>query len=35
MVTKKFFPDRIEYYNENGQYHRLDGPAIEWINGSK
>jgi hypothetical protein len=35
MVTKKEFPDRIEYLNEKGQYHREDGPAIEFINGSK
>ena len=35
MVTKKKFSDRIEYRNEKGQYHREDGPAIEFINGSK
>jgi hypothetical protein len=22
------------HYNSNRQYHRLDGPAIEWANGS-
>ena len=35
MVTKIEFTDRIEYLNEKGQYHREDGPAIEFINGSK
>jgi hypothetical protein len=24
-----------EYKNESGQYHRLDGPAIEWNDGDK
>ncbi|MFZ9907787.1 MAG: hypothetical protein ACO3FJ_08865 [Ilumatobacteraceae bacterium] len=24
-----------EYKNESGQYHRTDGPAIEWNNGDK
>ena len=23
------------WYNNDGQYHRLDGPAIEWSDGSK
>ena len=23
------------YYNTAGQYHRIDGPAILWANGSK
>jgi hypothetical protein len=32
---KKEYSDRIEYYNEKGQYHRLDGPAIEWNDGNK
>ena len=22
-------------YNADGQYHRLDGPAIEWADGTK
>ena len=35
MVTKKEFPGRIEYWNEKGKLHRLDGPAIEWDSGSK
>jgi hypothetical protein len=25
----------ICYYNSNGQFHRLDGPAIVWTNGTK
>jgi hypothetical protein len=25
----------IRYENEDGQYHREDGPAIEWSNGYK
>ena len=24
-----------EYFNKAGQYHREDGPAIEWANGTK
>ena len=24
-----------EYKNELGEYHREDGPAVEWINGYK
>ena len=24
-----------KWYNEKGEYHRLDGPAIEFANGSK
>ncbi len=35
MVTKKVLKDKIEYLNEKGQYHREDGPAIEWNNGIK
>jgi len=23
------------YFNSKGYYHRLDGPAIEWLNGDK
>ncbi len=26
----KVFNDKIEYKNESGQYHRTDGPAIEY-----
>ena len=35
MVTKKEFPDRIEYRNDKGILHREDGPAVEWSDGSK
>ena len=27
------FNGDIRYYNKNGQYHREDGPAIEWSDG--
>jgi hypothetical protein len=29
------FHNRIEYHNEKGLLHRLDGPAVEWNNGDK
>jgi len=32
---KKGFLHGTEYINERGEYHRLDGPAIEWNNGDK
>ncbi len=35
MVNKKEFSDRIEYYSESGDWHREDGPAVEWANGDK
>ena len=35
MVTKQKFSDRIEYRNEKGEFHREDGPAIEWWDGTK
>jgi len=25
----------VSYVNSKGQYHRLDGPACEWVNGDK
>jgi len=28
-------PNKTEWRNENGQLHRLDGPAREWANGTK
>ena len=34
-VTKHVFDDRIEYYNDEGQKHREDGPAVEYSNGHK
>jgi hypothetical protein len=35
MVTKKESKYGIEYLNELGQYHREDGPAIEFSDGTK
>jgi hypothetical protein len=32
---KKEYWNRTEYINEEGQYHRLDGPAIKWHDGVK
>jgi hypothetical protein len=34
-TIKKVFKDRIEYRNTEGQWHRTDGPAIIWHDGSK
>ena len=25
----------VRWYNADGQYHRVDGPAIEWADGTK
>ena len=27
--------NRVAYFNDAGQIHREDGPAIEWFNGDK
>ena len=35
QYTVKVYDDRIEWYNQKGQCHREDGPAIEWANGTK
>ncbi len=32
---KTEYPNRIEYQNEKGEYHRLDGPSVEWNDGGK
>jgi hypothetical protein len=32
---KKEYLDRVQYINEQGQFHREDGPAVEWNNGNK
>jgi hypothetical protein len=32
-ANKKVLSDRIEYYDEEGRLHRLDGPAIEFKSG--
>ena len=29
------YPDKTEYRNHRGLLHRVDGPAVEWANGSK
>ena len=35
MVTKQEFHNRIEYSNDKGLLHRLDGPAREWNDDTK
>ena len=35
MVTKQKLSNRIEYRNEKGDLHRLDGPAREYYDGYK
>jgi hypothetical protein len=32
---KKEYPDKVIWENEQGEYHREDGPAIECNNGDK
>ncbi len=34
-VYKKELKDRTKYYNEKGELHREDGPAVECSNGDK
>ncbi len=34
-LIKKGFSHGTEYINDRGEYHRLDGPAIEWNNGDR
>ena len=34
-LTKKIFKDRIEYYDDIDQYHRINGAAIEFYDGDK
>jgi hypothetical protein len=29
------YPDRVEYRNDLGYLHRIDGPAIEYSSGTK
>lgn len=29
-ITRKVYKDRIEWTNESGELHRLDGPAYEF-----
>ncbi len=33
--TPKQLADRTEWRNEQGLLHRTDGPAIEWVSGTK
>ena len=33
--TKVEYKDKIEWYNEKGECHRTDGPAVEWSDGTK
>jgi hypothetical protein len=33
--VKTILRDRTEWTNAAGEKHRLDGPAIEWLNGGK
>ena len=37
LMTKKELLDKISkfWYNSQNQFHRDDGPAIEWANGTK
>ncbi len=32
---KTVFDNRIEWINDNGELHRLDGPAVEFKNGKR
>ena len=34
-VWRVFDNGDVKYYNSNGQLHRIDGPAIEWFDGTK
>ena len=33
--TVRVLKDRTEWYNKQGQFHRIDGPADEYKNGNK
>ena len=36
QYTVKVYPSGTkEWFNEKGQLHRLDGPAVEWADGIK
>ena len=35
MSTKTVLSTRTVWRNAEGLYHRVDGPAVEWVNGSK
>jgi len=34
-LNKIEYSDRTVYINEYGQFHRIDGPAVEYKNGTK
>ena len=34
-VRKQIKEDVVRYYDENDELHRIDGPAVEYTNGSK
>ena len=34
-VVRRDIHGNTGYYNKEGQYHRLDGPAVEYANGDK
>jgi len=34
-MQRREYPDRVEYLNEAGELHRIDGPAVVWVNGGK
>lgn len=35
IPRKYIYSNRIEWGNEQGQIHRIDGPAVEYLNGAK
>ena len=35
VYTVRVYEHKTEWRNEAGQLHRLDGPAIEWADGTK
>ena len=35
QYTVKVYNDRTEWFNEENQKHREEGPAVEWPNGTK
>ena len=35
QYTVKVYEDRTEWYNEDGKFHRENGPTIEYANGDK
>ena len=35
LTTGKYFIQKATVYYQKGKYHRIDGPAIEWLDGTK